>query len=491
MSVVDPPPPPQVSADDVKYLISTLPHREFVKIKNSFRFGNLSGATFQSSDFTPPSLDPVDALYPSLNADVAFASDDPRATLALQDRLYELFVLLIYTPPPRPNLLNAIASSIRTSPLFALRAALALDAVAISPRDTAQNASFGALGDLISKNSSDDTRAMVVATLEYFRSLLRMSADLSALEPVEGVKEPNRTRAALARALYIGGLHLHDARVLNPFASVPERILRVVYNELTLFSTFSRAPYIALFETAPLADASAAEATRREGEVNGFHFKDTQEHHLFDSKSRRIKRMMDMKRVIERVREESPIGESIGWGLCVCLVKARADVRVEMFASQCLKAFSDILEEFSLPAWVRPYEIIPIGGEGGLLEVVRGAVTLNQLKGGLGFDDEARPVPLGEYFEMMYGGGHCARFKAAQQNFINSVAGYTVFCYLFQVKDRHNDNIMIDRDGHIIHIDFGFLLDETPGVNIEPEFKLTREYVVRKPPPPPLPLRSI
>ena len=48
------------------------------------------------------------------------------------------------------------------------------------------------------------------------------------------------------------------------------------------------------------------------------------------------------------------------------------------------------------------------------------------------------------------------------------------------MKDRHNANILIDENGCIIHIDFGYILGESPGFNINFEnapFKLTQDYI--------------
>ncbi len=69
----------------------------------------------------------------------------------------------------------------------------------------------------------------------------------------------------------------------------------------------------------------------------------------------------------------------------------------------------------------------------------------------------------------------------AKQNFSRSLAGYCLVTYFLQVKDRHNGNIMLQRDGSIIHIDFGFFLSHAPGKGVELEkncpFKLLTAYV--------------
>ncbi len=68
----------------------------------------------------------------------------------------------------------------------------------------------------------------------------------------------------------------------------------------------------------------------------------------------------------------------------------------------------------------------------------------------------------------------------AKTNFLKTLVGYSLVTYFLQIKDRHNGNILLHRDGSLIHIDFGFFLTSSPGKGVELEkkvpFKLLSEY---------------
>lgn len=85
-----------------------------------------------------------------------------------------------------------------------------------------------------------------------------------------------------------------------------------------------------------------------------------------------------------------------------------------------------------------------------------------------------------DYFRKNFGSSKSKTFQKAQKNFADSLAGYSLVCYILQIKDRHNANILLEKDGSLVHIDFGYMLTTAPGRGIQIEtvpFKLTAEFV--------------
>jgi phosphatidylinositol 4-kinase len=151
------------------------------------------------------------------------------------------------------------------------------------------------------------------------------------------------------------------------------------------------------------------------------------------------------------------------------VVKDNDDVRQELLAAQLVQQFKYIFDEACLPLWLRPYEVLITGADTGLIECVPDSVSVDTLK------KRFPGKTLAEVFRVAF--ADC--IFEAKQNFIQSCAAYSLVSYFLQVRDRHNGNLLLDADGHLIHIDFGFMMSNSPG-NVAFEaapFKLTQEFL--------------
>jgi len=154
------------------------------------------------------------------------------------------------------------------------------------------------------------------------------------------------------------------------------------------------------------------------------------------------------------------------------IFKVGDDCRQDVLALQLIAAFRGIFHSVGLDVYVFPYRVTATAPGCGVIDVLPNSISRDML-------GREAVNGLYDYFISKYGGEDSIRFQEARNNFVKSMAAYSVISYLLQFKDRHNGNIMIDDAGHILHIDFGFCFDIVPGgVKFEQApFKLTSEMV--------------
>ncbi|XP_038707834.1 phosphatidylinositol 4-kinase alpha 1-like isoform X2 [Tripterygium wilfordii] len=154
-----------------------------------------------------------------------------------------------------------------------------------------------------------------------------------------------------------------------------------------------------------------------------------------------------------------------------CIFKVGDDCRQDVLALQVISLLRDIFEAVGLKLYLFPYGVLPTGPERGIVEVVPNVRSRSQM-------GETTDGGLFEIFQQDYGPVGSPSFEAARENFIISSAGYAVASLLLQPKDRHNGNLLFDNVGRLVHIDFGFIFEISPGGNMRFEsahFKLSHE----------------
>jgi len=157
------------------------------------------------------------------------------------------------------------------------------------------------------------------------------------------------------------------------------------------------------------------------------------------------------------------------------MYKSGDDLRQDILTLQILTVMDKIWLADGLDLRLKPYRCLATGvnenGDGvGMIEVVMNSDTTSgiQLKYGGGAMGALKMDPI-DLFLHDHNKGK-ALYDRAVDNFIRSCAGYCVATFVLGIGDRHNGNIMVTKDGHLFHIDFGHFLG-----NFKKKFGVNRE----------------
>jgi phosphatidylinositol 4-kinase len=177
----------------------------------------------------------------------------------------------------------------------------------------------------------------------------------------------------------------------------------------------------------------------------------------------------------QRLRKHSIQGKNPNWRLLPILIKSNDDLRQEQLASQLIHCMATILSRAKVPVWLYPYEIVALSFRGGIMEAIPDTISIDSLR-----KNYPHFTDLQHFYKDHFGKPGSDGYENAKANFMESLAAYSIICFIMQIKDRHNGNILLDNKGHLIHIDFGFFFLSSPGKNSGFEsapFKLTKDFV--------------
>uniref|UniRef100_A0A915DE63 PI3K/PI4K catalytic domain-containing protein n=1 Tax=Ditylenchus dipsaci TaxID=166011 RepID=A0A915DE63_9BILA len=159
------------------------------------------------------------------------------------------------------------------------------------------------------------------------------------------------------------------------------------------------------------------------------------------------------------------------------------DMRQDMLTLQVMRIMDSKWKHQNIDFCMTLYEVLPMGRNIGLIHVVQNCQTI--------FHIQCEAKQMGSSFNMdvnllnKYIYQKCSndskQYMECVDRFKFSLAGYCIATYVIGIKDRHQDNIMLAKDGRIFHIDFGHFLGHTKrklGINRErTEFVLTDHFL--------------
>lgn len=154
---------------------------------------------------------------------------------------------------------------------------------------------------------------------------------------------------------------------------------------------------------------------------------------------------------------------------CWMIYKKGDDLRQDHFILQMISLMDRMLKRENLDLRMTPYKVLPTSCDDGLLEFVP-SVPLSVVLA------EHRTIHRFLALTQADPSGPFGLRAECVETFVRSCAGYCVMTYILGVGDRHLDNLMLQHDGRLFHIDFGYILGNDPKP-FPPPMKLCKEMI--------------
>ena len=167
--------------------------------------------------------------------------------------------------------------------------------------------------------------------------------------------------------------------------------------------------------------------------------------------------------VTEDTKEYNPHEDKDHIGV---MFKYGDDLRQDQLILQMINYMDSLLKNIHLDYEFTIYKTLATSKSDGFVEFVPDSTTIYEI---------IKKKTMREYYEEL--SNHDEKeLNKKLESYINSCAGYCVVTYLLGIGDRHLENLMIDKNGRLFHIDFGYILGKDPKP-MPPPIKLCKEMV--------------
>jgi len=140
------------------------------------------------------------------------------------------------------------------------------------------------------------------------------------------------------------------------------------------------------------------------------------------------------------------------------LFKSGDDIRQDILTLQMFSIMNNLWRSEGMDLGMTIYKVVATGPTTGMVEIVKNSTTTAKIQKEFGGAVSAfSKKPLKNWLEEQNYNSK-SLLNETVDNFTRSCAGYCVATHVIGIGDRHNDNVMVTKAGHLFHIDFGHFL---------------------------------